>query len=134
MLTIFCCSGTYLDSILLWFPLTNLLFIYQYLWPFYAYMPTEPVIQRINIFYNKRIFLSLLLDPIGSQYIRAFVTHYVCFYVCLKKLRTRYNQISLTPLILSPPQNNIPRQEYKSTRVQEYKSTTRLQEYKSLRV
>ena len=101
-----------LDSIRLWCPITNLLFIYQYLCPFYGYMPTEPVIQRIYILYNKRIFLSFLLDPIGSQYIRGFVTHYVCFYVCLKKLRTRYDQISLTPLILSPPQNNIPKPQY----------------------
>ena len=63
------------------------------------------------------------------------------------------NQISLTHLILSPPQDNISTQyiktiykstrvqEYKSTRVQEYKSTgvqeykaTRVQEYKSTRI
>ena len=63
-------------------------------------------------------------------------------YVSLHRLRTRYNQIVLTPLHLSPPLHNRDNQgdqddqdyqEYKSERVQEYKST-RVQEYTCKRV
>ena len=44
--------------------------------------------------------LLYLLDPIGSQYIKGFVTHN------MDMSEITQNQISLTHLILSPPQNN----------------------------
>ena len=49
----------------------------------------------------------MLLDPIGSQYIRAIsVTRFVYLFISPHMLRTRYKQILLNPLILSAPLEN----------------------------
>ena len=49
------------------------------------------------------VFCLLLLDPIGSQYIRAI---FGALNVSAHMLKTNYNQILLTPLILSAPLHN----------------------------
>ena len=44
----------------------------------YLYSHSSHILQRYLA--NKG---DMLLDPIGSQYIRGFVTEFICLYVCL---------------------------------------------------
>ena len=89
------------------------------------------------------LYNLLLLDPLGSQYIRAIylvisihqsnlfaylntLEQSICVFVCVflpHMFRTRYNQLVMTPFYLSPPLNNKDNQDYQDDQDdQEYKS------------